>query len=155
MPIASLANLQWNGTASAAMVDFVSTDEDVAAKLNLRANSTTTVIVLDSVKATRLFGQPFSDQVVVTVTIAAPKKTMRVNMVANVAAQPTAFDVAQAIGAMQLAGFTAAGSAGKAWQDAGSAGNPWSADLSSNNTDGTFGAFVQKLLTFAKFLGFK
>jgi len=48
-----------------------------------------------------------------------------------------------------------AGSTGKALNDAGSAGNPWSASLASNNTPGTFGYFVQKLLTVAKFLGLK
>lgn len=47
------------------------------------------------------------------------------------------------------------GTTGAALNDAGSAGNPWAADLSSNNTDGTFGGFVQKLLSVAKFLGLK
>jgi hypothetical protein len=35
------------------------------------------------------------------------------------------------------------------------ADNPWSALLSSNNSSGTFGERVQKLLTVAKFLGLK
>ena len=47
------------------------------------------------------------------------------------------------------------GSTGKALNDAGSAGNPWSSSLASNNTPGTFGYLVQKLLTVAKFLGLK
>jgi len=47
------------------------------------------------------------------------------------------------------------GTTGKALNDAGGAGNPWSADLATNNTAGTFGALVQKLLTVAKFLGLK
>jgi hypothetical protein len=46
-------------------------------------------------------------------------------------------------------------SAGQALKDAGSAGNPWSATLASNNTPGTFGWFVQKLLTVAKYLGLR
>ena len=33
--------------------------------------------------------------------------------------------------------------------------NPWNADLASNNTAGTFGERIQKLLTVAKFLGLK
>lgn len=45
--------------------------------------------------------------------------------------------------------------AGQALKDAGGAGNPWSAELASNNTSGTFGWYVQKLLTVAKFLGLK
>jgi hypothetical protein len=44
---------------------------------------------------------------------------------------------------------------GEKVNDAGAAGNPWSALLVDNNTAGTFGSFVQKLLTVAKFLGFK
>jgi hypothetical protein len=47
------------------------------------------------------------------------------------------------------------GTTGAALSDAGGAGNPWSADLSTNNNDGTFGGFVQKLLSVAKFLGLK
>ncbi len=47
------------------------------------------------------------------------------------------------------------GTMGELLNDAGAAGNPWAADLASNNTDGTFGGFVQKLLTVAKFLGLK
>lgn len=54
-----------------------------------------------------------------------------------------------------LADHQITGSTGKALSDAGGAGNPWSADLASNNTVGTFGYLVQKLLTVAKFLGLK
>lgn len=39
------------------------------------------------------------------------------------------------------------GSVGKALIDASLAGNPWSADLTSNNDVGTFGEFIQTLLT--------
>jgi hypothetical protein len=54
-----------------------------------------------------------------------------------------------------IADHSTAGTTGKALQDAGSAGNPWSALIASNNTPDTFGWFVQKLLTVAKFLGLK
>lgn len=54
-----------------------------------------------------------------------------------------------------LADHQIAGSTGKALNDAGGAGNPWSASLASNNTPGTFGYFVQKLLTFSKWIGLK
>jgi hypothetical protein len=46
-------------------------------------------------------------------------------------------------------------SAGDSLNNASSAGNPWSAPLSSNNIAGTFGEFVQKLLTVGRFLGLK
>jgi len=37
----------------------------------------------------------------------------------------------------------------------GGGSNPWSATLSANNVPNTFGWYVQKLLTVAKFLGLK
>ena len=64
-------------------------------------------------------------------------------------------NLASAVWDTVLADHVDVGSTGAALNDAGSAGNPWAADLSSNNTDGTFGGFVQKLLSVAKFLGLK
>jgi hypothetical protein len=63
--------------------------------------------------------------------------------------------LANAVWDTVLADHQITGSTGKALSDAGGAGNPWSADLATNNTSGTFGALVQKLLTVAKFLGLK
>jgi hypothetical protein len=63
--------------------------------------------------------------------------------------------LANAVWDTVLADHVDAGTTGAALNDAGGAGNPWSADLSSNNTPGTFGNFVQKLLSVAKFLGLK
>ncbi len=62
--------------------------------------------------------------------------------------------LAQAVWSEDLTPYSGV-SAGQALKDAGSAGNPWSATLASNNTPNTFGWFVQKLLTVAKFLGLK
>jgi hypothetical protein len=63
--------------------------------------------------------------------------------------------LANAVWDTVLADHVDTGTTGAALSDAGGAGNPWSADLSTNNTPGTFGAFVQKLLSVAKFLGLK
>lgn len=63
--------------------------------------------------------------------------------------------LADAVWDTVLAEHVDAGTTGAALADAGGAGNPWSADLSTNNTPGTFGYLVQKLLTVAKFLGLK
>jgi hypothetical protein len=63
--------------------------------------------------------------------------------------------LANAVWDTVLADHVDAGTTGAALSDAGGAGNPWSADLATNNTAGTFGGFVQKLLTVAKFLGLK
>jgi hypothetical protein len=64
-------------------------------------------------------------------------------------------NLAAAVWDITLADHVDTGSTGAALSDAGGAGNPWSADLSSNNTSGTFGWLVQKLLTVSKFLGLK
>lgn len=54
---------------------------------------------------------------------------------------------------VQTADIQVAGTTGKALTDAGGAGNPWSVPLSGNDSDGTFGGFIQKkLLTFVKFI---
>ena len=63
--------------------------------------------------------------------------------------------LADAVWDEATAGHSTAGTTGKALTDAGAAGNPWSANLADNTTEGTFGWFVQKLLTVAKFLGLK
>lgn len=63
--------------------------------------------------------------------------------------------LAQAVWESKNADYTENGTMGKAMSDAGGAGNPWSAPLAGNTTPGTFGWFVQKLLTTAKFLGLK
>lgn len=83
--------------------------------------------------------------------------TALANMTAE-AGGPTALSpegLANAVWDKVIADHQIVGSTGKALSDAGGAGNPWSADLSTNNTAGTFGYLVQKLLTVAKFLGLK
>lgn len=64
-------------------------------------------------------------------------------------------EIAQEVLTSQIADYSSPGNVAKGIENASSAGNPWSAPLSSNNTPGTFGAFVQKLLTIGKFLGLK
>lgn len=155
MPISSLANLQWNGPASAALVEQIDIDESLSASGLASSAMQTQVVVQDSVKSTRLVDRPIDTQITVLGDGGSPKGRARVNFVADVAASPSAYDIAQAVHAQNLSGFNTTGSAGKALKDASSAGNPWSAELSTNNTPGTFGAFIQKLLTLGKFLGLK
>jgi hypothetical protein len=59
------------------------------------------------------------------------------------------------VGGATAADNNQAGTMGEKLNDAGSAGNPWAAELTSNNTEGTFGWLAQKLLTVGKFLGLK
>ena len=54
-----------------------------------------------------------------------------------------------------LADHTDPGSVGEALNNVGASGNPWASLLADNNTAGTFGAKIQKLLTTSKFLGLK
>ena len=63
--------------------------------------------------------------------------------------------IAEAVWNSSASSFNLDGTLGEKLNDAGSAGNPWASSLSDNQTDGTFGAFIQKLLTTAKFLGLK
>jgi hypothetical protein len=54
-----------------------------------------------------------------------------------------------------LADHNLAGSVGEALNSIGASANPWSSDLSTNNSPGTFGERVQKLLTKNQFIGLK
>lgn len=54
-----------------------------------------------------------------------------------------------------LAEYNDPGTVGEALNNVGASGNPWASDLSSNNTAGTFGAHVQKLLKLSQFIGLK
>lgn len=54
-----------------------------------------------------------------------------------------------------LADHTNTGTVGEALNNVGASGNPWSSDLASNNTAGTFGEKIQKLLSTDDFIGLK
>jgi hypothetical protein len=107
-----------------AMVDQVDVDESVRVSKYMRVNASEQIVVDALIKATRLFGQGLTTQIVVEDEVGPLRKNMRVTMIVDIAAAPTAFDIAQSVWAQQLAGFTTAGSSGKALQDAGAAGNP-------------------------------
>jgi len=88
----------------------------------------------------------------VTATLRA---TGNMTVSVEVIAKPSAFDIAQEVWNAQTSGYVTTGTMGKSLNDAGAAGNPWSANLSTNNTTGTFGWLVQKLLSVSKFLALK
>ena len=54
-----------------------------------------------------------------------------------------------------LASYNEPGTVGEALNNIDASGNPWASDLSTNNTAGTFGAHVQKLLKLSQFVGLK
>jgi hypothetical protein len=64
-------------------------------------------------------------------------------------------EVAEEVLTSQLSAYSDTGNVAEGIENAGSAGNPWAALTADNNDPGTFGAFIQKLLTVAKFLGLK
>ena len=134
MPLASLANLQWNGPASASMVDAVDVDESVSASGKASAAVNTQITVLDSVRSTRLVDRPASTQVSVTGDGGTPKGKARVIFTSDVAASPSAYDIAQAVWQAQAAGFNTAGTMGEKLNDAGSASNPWTEVIESGYT---------------------
>jgi len=83
------------------------------------------------------------------------------NILVNIGASiggPTSLSpegLANAVWSKDISDFMDANTSGRKLNDSGLATNPWSAPLSSNNTAGTFGWLIQKLLTVGKFLGLK
>lgn len=135
-----------NGTASISVVNAI-----LAGAATLEANGTLTLT--SSANSGAIFSVTADASGVVTanVTISA------LAYMEAEAGGPTPLSpegLAQAVWNENLTDYSGA-SAGQALKDAGSAGNPWSANLADNQTAGTFGWFVQKLLTTAKFLGLK
>lgn len=64
-------------------------------------------------------------------------------------------NLASSVWNAMIANYQTVGTTGKALTSAGSAGDPWASLLASYSDDETFGAFVQKLITTAKFLALK
>jgi hypothetical protein len=63
--------------------------------------------------------------------------------------------IARAVWDVMISEHTATGTTGEALNNVGAASNPWSQMLVDNNDPATFGEFVQKILTTAKFMGLK
>lgn len=63
--------------------------------------------------------------------------------------------LARAVWDAVVSDFNTAGTMGEVMNNIGAGANPWSALLADNVDPDTFGEFVQKLLTTAKFLGLK
>lgn len=87
--------------------------------------------------------------------VASPSAKGWITCKIQIGANPTAFDVAQAVWGAVASMYNITGTMGASVNAAGAGGNPWSAELATNNTPGTFGWFIQKLLSVAKFVGLK
>jgi hypothetical protein len=117
-----------------AAVDLVDVDESVGVSGYGKIYGDTLVSVLDSVKATRLVNSPIQTLVVVTGDGGTPKGRARIVYVVDIAASPSAYDIAQAVWAATAAGFNTAGTMGEKLNDAGSASNPWTEVIESGYT---------------------
>ncbi len=127
MPLASLANLQWNGPASMSVVDDSASEEDVqpAAYNNIRSAEDAVsgaVIAMTRVRSMELADDTISD------AQGYLKQISSIRFTEDVGASPSAAAIAQEVWGQQLAAFA---------------------------TSGTAGDQVRKLLTTAKFLGLK
>lgn len=90
-------------------------------------------------------------------TITSPTMLAKAWMEAiiQIGAQPTAFDIAQAVWGSVASQNNTSGTMGQKLNGAGSAGDPWTTDLSAYNTAGTAGKKLKDSLTTGKFLGLK
>lgn len=135
-----------NGTATISVVNAI-----LAGAATLQANGT--LSLTSNADAGAIFSVTADANGVISANVT-------ISALANMEAEaggPTPLSpegLAQAVWSENLTDYTGS-TAGQALKDAGGAGNPWSANLADNQTEGTFGWFVQKLLTIGKFLGLK
>lgn len=127
MPLASLANLQWYGPASLAVVDDAIAEEDVqpGAYNNIRSvedAASGAVILMTRVRSMELNDDAVSD------AAGAMKQVSSIRFASDVGAAPSATAIAQEVWGQSLAAFATAGTAGDQ---------------------------LKKALTVAKFLGLK
>lgn len=135
-----------NGTATISVVNAI-----LAGAATLQANGTLTLTSNASIGAIFSVTADSNGQITANTNLTA---LAFMNAEAGGPTPLSPEGLAQAVWNENLTDYTGA-TAGQALKDAGSAGNPWSANLADNQTEGTFGWFVQKLLTLGKFLGLK
>jgi hypothetical protein len=97
MPLASLSNLQWNGPASFSLVDTSTATDSLTLSAYGRIPLTVTVAATDQIRATILKGLFLTVLSAATDSITGARAAARVALVVDVAAQPTATDIAQAV----------------------------------------------------------
>ena len=113
MPLASLANLHWNGPASLAAVDDAAAEEAVTPKAygNLRTGEDAVSgaeIAMTRVRSMELADDATSD------AQGYLKQVSSIRFGDDVGAQPSAAAIAQAVWGQALAAFTETGTAGNA-----------------------------------------
>ena len=147
MPILGYFNNMWYGSASGAMVVE---DESISVSASIKSNKRLGASidgggVEPTVKMTRALAQTLIVEAGGEMITALPKKQLTAACSVSIGAQPSAFDIAQAIWQASSSQYNASGSMGEKLNNASSAGNPWSASPDLNNDTGTMGKVVNDI----------
>jgi hypothetical protein len=147
MPILGYFNNMWYGSASGAM-DGVAPSIEITAspKIDKRLGSSIEGGgVAPTLKLTRALKQTLVVEAGGEMITALPKKQLTAACSVSIGAQPSAFDIAQAIWQASSSQYNASGSMGEKLNNASSAGNPWSASPETNNGTGTMGKVINDI----------
>ena len=147
MPILGYFNNMWYGSASAAM-DGVAPAIEISApaKIDVRLGASINGGVIEPyLKLTRALKQTLDVSAGGEMLVALPKKKLTAACSVSIGAQPSAFDIAQAIWQASSTQYNATGSMGEKLNNASSAGNPWSASPESNNEQDSMGAVINDI----------
>jgi hypothetical protein len=147
MPILGYFNNMWYGSASGAM-DGVAPSIEITAspKIDKRLGSSIEGGgVAPTLKLTRALKQTLVVEAGGEMITALPKKQLTAACSVSIGAQPSAFDIAQAIWQASSSQYNASGSMGEKLNNTSSAGNPWSASPETNNGTGTMGKVINDI----------
>lgn len=147
MPILGYFNNMWYGNASGAMDGVAPTIEITATpKMSLKIASVIEGGNIEPyLKMTRALKQTLDVSAGGEMLTALPKKRLTAACSVSIGAQPSAFDIAQAIWQASSTQYNTTGSMGEKLNNASSAGNPWSASHESNNETGSMGAVINDI----------
>lgn len=147
MPILVYFNNMFYGSASAAMDGVAPTVEITAsAKMDKRLGATIEGGVIEPhLKLTRALKQTLDVSAGGEMLLALPKKKLTAACSVSIGAQPSAFDIAQAIWQASSTQYNVSGSMGEKLNNASSAGNPWSAAPESNQAPDSMGAVIDAI----------
>ena len=135
MPLASLANLQWNGPAAGAVVSSSVASSTISVKAWGTADAIASGVgQVTNADATRLVNSPCTVQGVGLLASADVIADGKPSMVVSIGARPSAFDIAQSVWLSDAASLNATGTTGNKLNASGSAGDPWSAIIESGLT---------------------
>jgi hypothetical protein len=138
MPLASLFNLQYYGSASASMVGELPIIESELTISGLASANIDVVItnLTPNLKLTRLVNSPVEFTGLGELHQAIPKGRAKALLDISIGANPSAFDIAQAVWNSNASALNIIGTMGELLNGAGSAGNPWISNIEGTYTAG-------------------